>query len=84
MRDTGFAGAAPQRRALSCEVPATWRAHVSVELFRDDDRGYTAWLTNNARGYILDLQRSMNPSDARVNEAAEHGPGPASRHDRPR
>jgi hypothetical protein len=43
---------------------------MSVELFRDDDRGYTAWLTENARGYVLNVQRSMNPSDARVHEAA--------------
>ena len=42
---------------------------MSVELFRDDDRGYAAWLAANARGYVLNIQRSMNPSDARVHEA---------------
>jgi hypothetical protein len=26
-------------------------------MFRDDDRGYTAWLTENARGYVLNIQR---------------------------
>ena len=43
---------------------------MSVELLRDDDRGHTAWLTENVRGYVLNIQRSMNPSDARVHEAA--------------
>lgn len=43
---------------------------MSVELFRDDDRAYTAWLTENVRGYVLNIQRSMNPSDARVHEVA--------------
>jgi hypothetical protein len=43
---------------------------MSVELFSDDDRGYAAWLTANAAGYVLNIQRSMNPSDARVHEAA--------------
>jgi hypothetical protein len=42
---------------------------MSVELFRDDDRGYTAWLTENARGYVLNIQRTLNPSDARVHHA---------------
>jgi hypothetical protein len=43
---------------------------MSVTLFRDDDRDYTAWLSGNARGHVLNIQRSMNPSDARVHEAA--------------
>jgi hypothetical protein len=42
---------------------------VSVELFRDDDQGYGAWLGAHARGYVLNIQRSLNPSDARVHEA---------------
>jgi hypothetical protein len=42
---------------------------VSVELFRDDDQGYAAWLTANAQGYVLNIQRSLNPSDARVHSA---------------
>jgi hypothetical protein len=42
---------------------------VSAELFRDDDHGYAAWLAGNARGYVLNIQRSMNSSDARVHEA---------------
>ena len=42
---------------------------MSVELFRDDDRGYAAWLAANAHGYVLNIERSMNPLDARVHEA---------------
>jgi hypothetical protein len=42
---------------------------VSVELFRDDDQGYAAWLAANTRGYVLNIQRSLNSSDARVPEA---------------
>jgi hypothetical protein len=39
---------------------------LSVELFCDDDRGYADWLGANAHGYVLNIERSMNPSDARV------------------
>ncbi len=42
---------------------------MSVELFRDDDQGYAAWLAANACGYVLNIQRSLNPSDSRVHEA---------------
>lgn len=36
---------------------------------RDDDKGYAAWLAANAGGYVLNIQRSLNPSDARVHQA---------------
>jgi hypothetical protein len=42
---------------------------VSVELFRDDDHGYAAWLAANAGGYVLNIQRALNPSDARMHHA---------------
>jgi hypothetical protein len=42
---------------------------VSVELFRDDDQGYAAWLAANTRGYVLNIQRALHPSDARVHHA---------------
>ena len=41
-----------QDRAL---IPAGWRRAVSVELFRDDDRGYATWLAANTRGYVLNI-----------------------------
>ena len=42
---------------------------MSVDVFRDDDRGYAAWLAVHAQGYVLNIQRSLNPSDARVHQA---------------
>lgn len=39
---------------------------MSVELFRDDDQGYAAWLAANVQGHVLSIQRLLNPSDARV------------------
>jgi hypothetical protein len=42
---------------------------VSIELFRDDDQGYAAWLGAHAHGYVLNIERTMNPSDARVHHA---------------
>jgi hypothetical protein len=42
---------------------------VSVELFRDDDRGYADWLAANPQGYVLNIQRDLNPSDARMHRA---------------
>jgi hypothetical protein len=42
---------------------------VSVELFRDNDDGYAAWLAGSVQGYVVNIQRTMNPSDARVHRA---------------
>lgn len=42
---------------------------MSVELFRDDDRSHAAWRAANARDYVLNIERPMNPPDARVHEA---------------
>ena len=39
---------------------------MSVELFPDDEQGYTAWLAVNGHGYALNVLRALNPSDARV------------------
>jgi hypothetical protein len=51
---------------------------VSTDLFRDDDQGYTAGLASSARGYVLSIQRAVNPSDARVHHAGRL-PGPTPR-----
>jgi hypothetical protein len=42
---------------------------VSVELFRDDDQGYLTWLSANAQGYVLNIQQTLTPSDARAHHA---------------
>jgi hypothetical protein len=52
----------PERLSLVFEIASS--------LSRDDDRGYTAWPTGNARGHVLNIQRSTNPSDARVHEVS--------------
>jgi|HubBroStandDraft_6_1064221.scaffolds.fasta_scaffold3503252_1 hypothetical protein len=43
---------------------------MSVELFRDDDRGYLAWLGANASGFVLNIQRI-------IRRVMKHGAGPA-------
>ena len=40
-----------------------------VEQFRDDDRGYLAWTTAHPSGYVINIQRSLNPTDARLHRA---------------
>lgn len=42
---------------------------MSIDLFVDDDDGYRDWLHRNPRGYVINIQRSMNPSDARLHDA---------------
>lgn len=43
---------------------------MDVQLFQQDDQGYAAWLAANDLGYVLNIQRSLNPSDARIHHAA--------------
>ena len=42
---------------------------MSVEVFRDDDAAYLAWLAANPRGYVINIQRALNPADARAHHA---------------
>jgi hypothetical protein len=64
VRGTSFAN------ARHCNTgPGRLRASMSVDLFRNDDRGYTAWLTQNDRAYALHLQRSTKAA-WRVREQA--------------
>lgn len=42
---------------------------MSVDEFRDDDRGYLAWTTAHPDGYVINIQRSLNPADARLHRA---------------
>jgi hypothetical protein len=52
VRNTGFAA------ARHCNAgPGRLEGIHELRMFRDDDRGYTAWLTENARGYVLNIQR---------------------------
>jgi hypothetical protein len=42
---------------------------MDVEQFRDDDRGYLTWTTAHPAGYVINVQKSLNPSDARLHQA---------------
>jgi hypothetical protein len=43
---------------------------MTVQRFQDDDRGYATWVAENAAGYVVNIQRSQNPSDARLHAAS--------------
>ncbi|MGO8889662.1 MAG: hypothetical protein ACLP8X_30825 [Streptosporangiaceae bacterium] len=45
---------------------------MSVDQFRDDDRGYLAWTAAHPGGYVINIQRSLNPGDARLHRADCH------------
>jgi len=40
-----------------------------VEQFRDDDGAYLGWVAAHADGYVINIQRSLNPADARLHHA---------------
>jgi hypothetical protein len=42
---------------------------LDIEQFRDDDRGYLTWTAAHAAGYVVNVQRNLNPSDARLHHA---------------
>lgn len=52
---------------------------MSVEMSRDDDRGYVAWLGANASGYVLDIQRTLTPSNAHARCSTITGTPPRGR-----
>ena len=37
--------------------------------YRDDDEGYRDWLNRNPDGYVINIQRSHNPTDAHLHDA---------------
>jgi hypothetical protein len=41
----------------------------NVLVFRDDDRGYLDWVAANPEGFVVNIRRALNPSDARVHRA---------------
>lgn len=43
---------------------------MGVEEFRNyNDRDYLRWVTDHHRGYVLNIQRTYNPRDARLHLA---------------
>jgi hypothetical protein len=45
---------------------------MTIEEFRDDDRGYLAWTAAHPGGYVINIQHSLNPADARLHRADCH------------
>jgi len=43
---------------------------MGIAEFRADDRGYLAWTRAHPDGHVLNIQRSLNPSDARLHRAS--------------
>jgi hypothetical protein len=39
-------------------------------VFQDDDDGYRAWLAANPDGWVINIHRTINPSDARLHHSA--------------
>jgi hypothetical protein len=37
---------------------------MDPEQFRDDDPGYLSWVATHGHGYVINIQRSLNPADA--------------------
>lgn len=51
---------------------ARWLARevlAGMEQFSGDDRGYLNWVAGYAQGYVINIQRSLNPADARMHRA---------------
>ncbi len=42
---------------------------MSVEEFQNNDAGYLTWLAENQDGYVINIQRNLTPSDARLHHA---------------
>jgi hypothetical protein len=41
-----------------------------IEEFCDDDAGFLTWIDTHPEGYVLNIQRGLNPGDARIHRAA--------------
>jgi hypothetical protein len=68
------AGATPARRRRLTAGPHARRMSAAeglggVEVFRDDDDGYLAWVGSHPDGFVVNIQRGGNPSDARLHHA---------------
>ena len=51
-----------------CRPPATTGA-MSAHEFRDDDAGCLAWLTGHPDGYVINIARNHNASEACLHHA---------------
>lgn len=42
---------------------------MGVEIFKDDEQGYSAWLAANPDGFVLNVHRSLTPANARLHSS---------------
>lgn len=42
---------------------------MAVHQFQDDDEGYLNCIAANPSGYVINIQRRLNPSDAKLHQA---------------
>ena len=48
-------------------------SQLIVKVFKDaDDAGYRAWIAKHQGGYVINVQKSLNPTDARLHHATCH------------
>ena len=45
---------------------------MGVAEFWTDDDAYLRWVTEHADGFVINIQRSLNPGDARIHRASCH------------
>ncbi len=45
---------------------------MSVDQIRDDDQGYLAWTAAHPGGYVINVERSLNPCGGRLHRADSH------------
>jgi hypothetical protein len=70
-RGGGAAGLAsdPRIRRLRAHERINGVQLAGVEIFEDDDAGYLSWVAAHPSGYVVNIQRTRNPSDARLHYA---------------
>lgn len=55
---------------LICSQLIPVKRAPEVAVFMDgDDEGYRAWIAKHRGGYVINIQKSLNPTDARLHQA---------------
>ena len=57
-------------RELGLAIPLDPNTISGVRAFRDDDGSYLSWVTAHPDGFVINIRRSYNKTDARVHRAA--------------
>jgi hypothetical protein len=56
-------GRQPTSRRMRASNTVDTASHDGVAVFRDDDESYLAWVAAHPTGFVVNTQRSGNPSD---------------------